>query len=90
MNKKLIQLNDILLYPLWQNPFIFENITSFINSYSPNNIKNSNVSDVLKHFDQNLSELKKINLYYKIYHNIHILAIHNHISHFKSQPKWNQ
>ena len=90
----LIQLNDIFLYPVWQNPWITENITSFIENYCQNNtadfydIKNSKVDDIFKYFDENLSELKKIELYYKIYHNVHILAIYNHIRNFKKkEPK---
>ena len=34
-----------------------------------------------------MSELKKIELYYKIYHNVHILAIYNHIRNLKKEPK---
>ena len=89
----LIQLNDIFLYPVWQNPWIIENITSFIENYCQNNtadfydIKNSKVDDIFKYFDKNLSELKKIELYYKIYHNVHILAIYNHIRNLKKEPK---
>ena len=89
----LIQLNDIFLYPVWQNPWIIENITSFIENYCQNNtadfydIKNSKVDDISKYFDKNLSELKKIELYYKIYHNVHILAIYNHIRNLKKEPK---
>ena len=89
----LIQLNDIFLYPVWQNPWIIENIISFIENYCQNNtadfydIRNSKVSDIVKYFDKNLSELKKIELYYKIYHNVHILAIYNHFRNFKKEPK---
>ena len=89
----LIQLNDIFLYPVWQNPWIIENIISFIENYCQNNtadfydIRTSKVSDIVKYFDKNLSELKKIELYYKIYHNVHILAIYNHFRNFKKEPK---
>ena len=89
----LIQLNDIFLYPVWQNPWITENIISFIENYCQNNtadfydIRTSKVSDIVKYFDKNLSELKKIELYYKIYHNVHILAIYNHFRNFKKEPK---
>ena len=85
----LIQLNDIFLYPVWQNPWITENIIIFIENYCQNNtadfydIRTSIVSDIVKYFDKNLSELKKIELYYKIYHNRHIFGmkymIHNSV-----------
>ena len=81
------------MFGIFQHPiehFHVRNIdTSFCEKNNDNFclFKTSKLSETLDTFDESLSETDKHKLYFKIYHNVEILAIFHAMRHFKSHQK---
>ena len=89
----LIQIQDLFLFGIFQHPKDHFHTRNIVKSFCEKNndnfclFKTSNLSETLDTFDASLSETDKHRLYFKIYHNVEILAIFYALRHFKSHQK---
>ena len=89
----LIQIQDLFLFGIFQHPKDHYHIRNIVTSFCEKNndnlclFKTSKLSETLDTFDKSLSETDKNKLYFKIYHNVDILAIFHTLRHFKSHQK---
>ena len=89
----LITIQDLFLYGIFEHPKDHFHVRNMVTSFCEKNndnfclFKTSNLSETLDTFDEILSETDKHRLYFKIYHNVDILAIFHAMRHFKSHQK---
>ena len=89
----LIQIQDLFLFGIFQHPKEHYHIRNIVTSFCEKNndnfclFKTSKLSETLDTFDGSLSETDKNKLYFKVYHNVDILAIFHTLRHFQSHKK---
>ena len=89
----LITIQDLFLFGIFQHAKEHYHIRNIVTNFCEKNndniclFKTSKLSETLDTFDGSLSETDKNKLYFKVYHNVDILAIFHTLRHFQSHKK---